>query len=72
VRPAQHLHFLSYPVAYECQGISEGGNVQGSKSVPRRRPTGIFNRDRWTSVEMVVHQVVGYYVTKECASCGIL
>ena len=52
MRPAQHLHFLSYPVAYECQGISEGGNVQGSMSVPRRRPTGIFNRDRWTSVDI--------------------
>ena len=26
----------------------------------------------WMSSGMVVHQPVGYYVTRECASCGIL
>ena len=29
---------------------------RGSMSVPRCRPTGILNRDRWRSVEMVVYQ----------------
>jgi len=34
MRPAQHLHFLSYPVAHECQGNARGGNVQGECPFP--------------------------------------
>ena len=35
LRLAQHLHFLSYPVARKCQGNVIGGNVQRGMSVPR-------------------------------------
>jgi len=30
---------------------------------------GVVRLDAWITV---VYQVVGYYVTRECASCGIL
>jgi len=53
-RIAQHLHFLSYPVAHECQGNVRGSNVQGEMSVPREamsfpRCIGVVNRNRWRS-----------------------